>query len=37
MNVKYEKKLEMRSCEKVGAIIGNNPDARGRLENAGSI
>ena len=23
---------EMESCEKVGAIIGNNPDARGRLE-----
>lgn len=23
--------LEMKSCEKVGAIIGNNPDARGRL------
>lgn len=29
--------LEMKSCEKVGAIIGNNLDARGRLENAGSI
>ena len=29
--------LEMRSCEKVGAIIGNNPDARGRLENAGRV
>ena len=28
---------EMRSCEKVGAIIGNNPDARGRLENAGNV
>ena len=28
---------EMRSCEKVGAIIGNNPDARGRLENVGSV
>ena len=27
---------EMESCEKVGAITGNNPDARGRLENAGS-
>ena len=27
--------LEMKSCEKVGAIIGNNLDARGRLENAG--
>ena len=37
MNVKYEKKLEMRSCEKVGAIIGNNPDARDRLENAESV
>ena len=24
--------LEMKSCEKVGAIIGNNPDARERLE-----
>lgn len=23
---------EMKSCEKVGAIIGNNPDARDRLE-----
>ncbi len=22
--------------KKVGAIIGNNPDARGRLENAGN-
>ena len=28
---------EMKSCEKVGAIIGNNHDARGRLENAGSV
>ena len=28
---------EMKSCEKVGAIIGNNPDARDRLENAGSV
>ncbi len=27
---------EMKSCEKVGAIIGNNPDARDRLEKAGS-
>ena len=26
---------EMKSCEKVGAIIGNNSDARERLENAG--
>ena len=26
---------EMASCEKVGAIIGNNSDARGRLENIG--
>ncbi len=25
----------MRSCEKVEAIIGNNPDARSRIENAG--
>ncbi len=25
---------EMKSCEKVRAIIGNNPDARSRLENA---
>ncbi len=23
---------EMKTCEKVGAIIGNNPDARERLE-----
>ena len=29
--------LEMMSCEKVEAIIGNNPDARERLENAGSV
>ena len=28
---------EMKSCEKVGAILGNNPDARGRLENAGRV
>ena len=28
---------EMKSCEKVVAIIGNNPDARGRLESAGRI
>ena len=28
---------EMESCEKIGAIIGNNSDARGRLENAGSV
>ena len=27
---------EMKYCEKVGAIIGNNPDARDRLEIAGS-
>ena len=27
---------EMKSCEKVGAIIGNNPEARNRLENAGN-
>lgn len=27
---------DMKSCEKVGAIIANNPDARGRLENAGT-
>ena len=27
---------EMNSCEKVGAIIANNPEALGRLENAGS-
>ena len=27
---------EMKLCEKVGAIIGNNPDARDRLEIAGS-
>ena len=26
---------EMKSCEKVGAIIRNNPDALGRLETAG--
>ncbi len=25
---------EMRSCEKLGAITGNNPDALRRLENA---
>ena len=29
--------LEMKSCEKVGAIIGNNSDARGRLENTGYV
>jgi len=28
---------EMESCEKVRAIIENNPDARSRLENAGII
>ena len=28
---------EMESCEKVGAIIGNNSDARGRLENTGYV
>ena len=28
---------EMKTCEKVGAIIGNNPDALDRLENAGSV
>ena len=28
---------EMKSCEKVGAIIGNNSDARGRLENDRNI
>ena len=27
---------EMKSCEKVGAIISNNPEALGRLENAGT-
>ena len=27
---------EMKSCEKVGAITANNPEALGRLENAGS-
>ena len=27
---------EMKSCEKVGAIIANNPEALGRLENAGT-
>ena len=26
---------EMKLCEKVGAIIGNNPDARDRIEKAG--
>lgn len=26
--------LDCEACEKVGAIIGNDPDARGRLENA---
>ena len=28
---------EMKSCEKVGAIIGNNPDARDRIEKAVSV
>ena len=28
---------EMESCEKVGAIIGNNSDARGRLDNTGYV
>ena len=28
---------EMESCEKVGAIIENNSDARGRLENTGYV
>jgi len=28
---------EMKSCENVGTIIGNNLDARERLENAGSV
>ena len=27
---------EMKSCEKVGAIIANNPEALSRLENAGT-
>ena len=27
---------EMKSCEKVGAIIANNPEALGRLESAGT-
>lgn len=27
---------EMKSCEKVGAILANNPEALGRLENAGT-
>ena len=27
---------EMKTCEKVGAIIANNPEALGRLENAGT-
>jgi hypothetical protein len=27
---------EMKSCEKVGAIIANNPEALRRLENAGT-
>lgn len=27
---------EMKSCEKVGAIIANNAEALGRLENAGT-
>ena len=28
---------EMASCEKVGAIIGNNPEARDRLQNTGRV
>ena len=28
---------EMESCEKAGAIIRNNPDARERLENIGNV
>ena len=28
---------EMESGEKVGAILGNNPDGRGRLKTAGSV
>ena len=28
---------EMKSCEKVGAIIGNNSDARDRIEKAVSV
>ena len=27
---------EMKSCDKVGAIIANNPEALSRLENAGT-
>ena len=27
---------EMKSCEKVGAILANNPEALGRLKNAGT-
>ena len=27
---------EMKSCEKVGAILANNPETLGRLENAGT-
>ena len=27
---------DMKSCEKVGAIIANNPEALGRLEKAGT-
>ena len=27
---------ELKSCEKVGAILANNPEALGRLENAGT-
>ena len=27
---------EMKSCEKVGAILANNSEARGRLKNAGT-
>ena len=28
---------EMESCEKVGAIIGKDPEARVRLENSGRV
>lgn len=28
---------EMRSCEKVGAIIGNNSEARDRLDRYGNL
>ena len=27
---------DMKSCEKAGAIIANNPEALGRLEKAGT-